>query len=83
VEDRLKNRNAPRIEELSVQLGAKVARLRISREWTQEDVARAGDMRQGYVSRIEAGTTEPCLGVLDSLAKAFKITIAELLKGIG
>jgi transcriptional regulator with XRE-family HTH domain len=39
-------------------------------------------MGQGFISRIEAGTVEPCLGVLDTLATAFDLSLSELLKGI-
>jgi transcriptional regulator with XRE-family HTH domain len=34
------------------------------------------------VSRIEAGRAEPCLGTLGLLAKAFDLSLSELLKGV-
>jgi transcriptional regulator with XRE-family HTH domain len=77
-----RTRKTPRITELSEKLGTRVASLRMKREWTQVDLATAAGMGQGFVSRIEAGTVEPCLGVLDALATAFDMTVSELLKGI-
>jgi transcriptional regulator with XRE-family HTH domain len=77
-----KPRKTPRIEALSLQVGSKVVKLRLDREWTQVDLASASSLGQGFISRIESGSVEPCLGVLDSLATAFKLSLSELLKGI-
>lgn len=46
------------------------------------DLSNAASLGQGFISRIETGSVEPCLGVLDSLATAFKLSLSELLKGI-
>lgn len=51
-------------------------------EWTQKQLAAATGLDQGWVSRIEAGKAEPCLGTLGLLAKAFDMSLSELLKGI-
>jgi transcriptional regulator with XRE-family HTH domain len=71
-----RSRKTPRITALSRQFGSKIASLRLAREWTQVDLATAAGMGQGFISRIEAGTVEPCLGVLDTLATAFDLSLS-------
>jgi transcriptional regulator with XRE-family HTH domain len=68
--------------QISKRLGSKVAELRRERELTQQQLAVATGIDQGWVSRIEAGRVEPCLGTLGLLAKAFDLPLSELLKGI-
>jgi transcriptional regulator with XRE-family HTH domain len=64
-------------------LGARIVQLREKHEWTQKQLAeKTGGLDQGFVSRIETGRTEPCLGTLSVLAKAFGLSLSELLKGI-
>lgn len=75
-------RKTPRIKALSQQIGAKVTRLRLNREWTQLDLSNESGLGQGFVSRLESGDSEPCLGVLDTLATAFDLTLSELVEGI-
>jgi Helix-turn-helix len=37
---------------------------------------------QGFISRIESGLVEPCLGTLGLLATAFGLSISDLLTGV-
>jgi putative transcriptional regulator len=67
---------------LSRSLGSKVVGLRQEREWTQKQLAAATGVDQGFVSRIESGHVEPCLGTLGLLAKAFDLSLSELLRGV-
>jgi transcriptional regulator with XRE-family HTH domain len=68
--------------QISKRLGSKVVELRREREWTQQQLAAATGIDQGWVSRIEAGRVEPCLGTLGLLAKAFDLSLSELLRGV-
>jgi transcriptional regulator with XRE-family HTH domain len=68
--------------QISKRLGSNVAKLRREREWTQQQLAAATGIDQGWVSRIEAGRVEPCLGTLGLLAKAFDLSLSELLRGV-
>jgi transcriptional regulator with XRE-family HTH domain len=63
-------------------MGSRVAQLRREREWTQQQLAAATVIDQGFISRIEAGLVEPCLGTLATLATAFEMTMSDLLKGV-
>jgi transcriptional regulator with XRE-family HTH domain len=78
-----KKQKTPASERLSKALGQRIVQLRLEREWTQQQVSdRAEGLDRGFISRIEYGLVEPCLGTLDVLAKAFGLTLSELLAGI-
>ena len=79
----MKKRKTPESEELSRALGERIVKLRQQREWTQQQVSDQADgLERAFISRIESGQIEPCLGTLSALAKAFDMTISELLKGV-
>jgi transcriptional regulator with XRE-family HTH domain len=70
-------------EELSRALGERIAKLRQQRKWTQQEVSdHAGGLERAFISRIESGRVEVCLGTLAVLARAFDLTLSELLKGV-
>jgi transcriptional regulator with XRE-family HTH domain len=76
-------RKTPASEKLSRAFGARIVQLRQKREWTQQQVSdQAGGLDRGFISRIESGQIEPCLGTLTTLAKAFGLTLSELLEGM-
>lgn len=80
----MKKRKTPELEELSRALGERITKLRQQRKWTQQDVSdNAGGLARAFISRIESGQVEACLGTLSALAKAFNLTLSELLKGVG
>lgn len=59
--------------------GLAVLAARKRRGWRQKDLAEAARLDRGYVSLIETGQVEPGLTVQERLAKAFGITLAELI----
>jgi transcriptional regulator with XRE-family HTH domain len=54
--------------------------LRAARGMTQAVLARKTPFSVGYVARLEQGRHDPPLSTLAKLAKALKVTVAELLK---
>jgi transcriptional regulator with XRE-family HTH domain len=79
----VKKRKTAESERLSQVLGEKLAKLRQQRNWTQQEVSdHAGGLERAFISRIESGQIEPCLGTMSALAKAFGLTLSDLLKGI-
>ncbi|MEK6396520.1 MAG: helix-turn-helix transcriptional regulator [Terriglobus sp.] len=62
--------------------GERVRQLRAEHELTQEDLAYRSGVGRVFISQIENGHKEACLGVLDALAGSFKITLSELMKGV-
>lgn len=60
-------------------VGRKVRLLRIERGWTVEEAAKHFQVQIHYVFVMERGTSNPSLAILTSVAKAFDMTVAELL----
>jgi transcriptional regulator with XRE-family HTH domain len=54
-------------------------RLRLRREWSQDDLAHKAGVRQALVSALEVGTANPTVESLDKIAAALGVEIAELL----
>jgi transcriptional regulator with XRE-family HTH domain len=67
---------------LTLRLGAKVARLRRSKEWTQKQVEEMAGFHPGYLSRVENGLLVPELEGLSVLAKVLGMNLSKLLSGI-
>ncbi len=61
-------------------LAMRIKALRQARHMTQEALARQADISLGYVARLEIGRHDPKLSTLLKLAKALKVSVAELLK---
>jgi transcriptional regulator with XRE-family HTH domain len=49
---------------------------------TQEQLGERSGLSREHISYIENGHREPCLVNMVKLAKAFGITLAEMLEGI-
>ncbi len=61
-------------------LGVMVKQLRQKRGLTQEGLAKKVKVHRVYIAQIEARTKTPSLGMLERLAKALKVKVAELLE---
>jgi ribosome-binding protein aMBF1 (putative translation factor) len=66
--------------QISKKLGENIKRIRLRRKMSQGDICRAIDMDRSYMSAIEGGKVNVTLAVLDKLAKALDVSVAELLK---
>lgn len=64
------------------QLGMRIKFLRNQRKWSQEDLALEANINKNYISDLENGRRNPSLDVLERVAKAFNISLAELFKGV-
>ena len=81
MQKRARKRTSARV--LSTKFGYRIFQLRIERGWTQRQLSeKTRSLDQGFVSRIETGRMEPCLGTLSALAKGFALSLSELLKGV-
>ena len=59
----------------------KLKTLRTARGLTQMELARKMKMKQAYVAQLETGVEDnPTLATLRRLAKALKVTVAELVE---
>jgi transcriptional regulator with XRE-family HTH domain len=61
-------------------LGKIVRALRRARQWTIEEAAEQFGVEPAYVRSIESGRTNPSLAVIVSIAAAFEVRPAELLR---
>ena len=77
-----KSRKTEHSEAMSLKLGQRLVTLRNNRDWTQKELSSRAGLDQGFISRIEAGKIEPCLGSLATLASAFGISLSDMFKGI-
>jgi ribosome-binding protein aMBF1 (putative translation factor) len=63
-----------------VALGRALLALRRDRGWTVEEAAGHFGVEPAFVRRIEAGRTNPSLAVIVSIAKAFGVSLEDLLR---
>ena len=64
------------------QLGMRIKYLRQKLHWSQEDLALDANINKNYISDLENGRRNPSLEILERIANAFGISLAELFKGI-
>lgn len=65
--------------EIRKRIGWNLRRLRAERQLTQEDFATDSGFDRGYVSGIERGVRNPSILVLERVASALGVDVAELL----
>jgi transcriptional regulator with XRE-family HTH domain len=61
------------------QIGMKLKVLREQKGLSQAVLAKKAKITREYVNRLEAGRYDPTVGVLQRLAKALGVPVAELL----
>jgi transcriptional regulator with XRE-family HTH domain len=67
---------------LRLAFGKRVRLLRHTHEMTQEDLAEYADVHRTYISAIERGEQSVSIDNAAKLAKAFKISLGDLFKGL-
>ena len=60
--------------------GKRLRQLRTDAGWTQEQLAEAAGITTTYTSDLERGTKVPSLTIVLRISRAFRISIAELLR---
>lgn len=64
---------------LAKRLGVRLKQLRATNDLNQTDLAKKVGVTQAYIAMLEKGQQNPTLDVLQRLAKALKVTVAELV----
>ena len=64
----------------SKRLGLRLKHLRTAQGLSQEALASKARITREYVNKLEAGRYDPTISVVQRLAKALKVTIAELVR---
>lgn len=54
----------------------------MSRGWNQPYLAELSGLGRIYISQLENGRKQACIGTIDVLAQSFDMSIAELMKGV-
>jgi transcriptional regulator with XRE-family HTH domain len=62
--------------------GQRLKELRVKQGWSQEDLSHHAGIGRVFISQLENGHKDVCLGVIETLADSFKVTISELMEGI-
>jgi transcriptional regulator with XRE-family HTH domain len=57
----------------------RLKKIRVAKKISQAALATRAGFTREYVNKIEAGRYDPPLSTLNSLARALKVTVAELL----
>lgn len=60
--------------------GKRVRELRLKAGWTQEQLAEAAGITTTYTSDLERGTKVPSLTIVLRISRAFRVSVAELLR---
>jgi transcriptional regulator with XRE-family HTH domain len=62
------------------QMGQRIRRLRKSKGWSQYVLAREAGISREHIRRLEAGESDPTLGMLTKLSRALGVTLVDLVK---
>jgi len=62
--------------------GKRLRQLREERGWSQEEFADRAGLHRTYVSAVERGVRNSTLSVIERLAKALGVSLAEMLGGM-
>lgn len=66
-------------EAILVQFGCRIRQLRLERQLTQEQLAERTGFHHNYIGMIERGERNPALVNIEIFAKAFGLSLSELL----
>ena len=67
------------MEDIKVKFGQRIKELRLSKGYSQEKLAEISDLDRTYIPGIEAGKRNVSIVVVEKIAKAFTISMSELL----
>ena len=63
-------------------IGRRIRELRAAKGWTQEELSHRCGLHRTYIGTLEGGRRNPAALNLRRLARAFGVTVSELLQGI-
>lgn len=61
-------------------MAKRIKEWRAKRGLSQRDLADVSGVSREYIARLELGQHDPTLSTLEKLAKALKVSVADLLK---
>jgi transcriptional regulator with XRE-family HTH domain len=63
-----------------VRWGETLKRRRLQRGWTQQALADRAGVARNTIARLETGNRRPSFEMLERLARAFRLSLADLLR---
>jgi transcriptional regulator with XRE-family HTH domain len=60
--------------------GETLKRRRLQRGWTQQALADRAGVARNTIARLETGNRRPSFTMLEQLARAFRLSLADLLR---
>jgi transcriptional regulator with XRE-family HTH domain len=70
------------MQEVHKRLGRRIAEIRRKRGFSQEAFAHECGFHRSYMGAVERGEKNITLAMVEKLAKAFKMSLSELFKGV-
>ena len=67
-------------EDILIIFGKRIKELRKSKKMTQQQFADLSNLHKNYIGMIERGERNPSLINIENIAKAFDMSISELMK---
>ncbi len=67
---------------LQVKIGKRIRELRAAKGLSQEKLAELANIHWSYISQLERGKRNPTILCLEKIAKAFGISLSELLEHV-
>lgn len=68
---------------IQIRLGNRLRELRLERDLSQEALADLCQLDRTYISGLERGKKNATVGTLHAVAKALRVSLADLFNGIG
>jgi len=65
--------------DIRIKLGKKVRQIRQKKKLSQEELAFEADLHRTYISDIERGSRNVSIKNIEKIAKAFKVSLKELM----
>ena len=65
--------------DIRARLSHNMRRLRLSKGWSQEELAHQAGLHRTYISDLERGARNPTIEVVDKLAVALDVPVGDLL----
>lgn len=70
------------MEDVKIKFGQKIKTLRLSKGYSQEKLAELSDLDRTYIPGIESGKRNVSIVVIEKIAKAFHMSISELMESL-
>jgi len=68
--------------DIRLRLGLRIKQLRVDRGWSQDVFAQMTQLGRSYPHKIESGLVDIQLTTLNKIARAFNISLSQLLESV-